>query len=82
MTAPVVLAAVGEGSQGVADDAAGPLDLGVGVLVVSRADDEARPCRRAAAPLGINQTITLMCIRSGCAKRTAMSESSETTRNG
>jgi hypothetical protein len=31
---PVVLAAVGEGAQGVADDAVGALDLGVGVLAV------------------------------------------------
>ena len=37
-----VLAAVGVGAQSVADDAAGPLRLGVGALVVGRADDEAQ----------------------------------------
>jgi hypothetical protein len=39
---PVVLASVGEGAQRVTDDAVGPLHLSVGVLVVRRADDEAR----------------------------------------
>ena len=42
MPVPVVLAAVGVGAQRVADDAVGPLHLGVGVLVVGRADDQAR----------------------------------------
>ncbi len=42
VTVPVVRAAVGEGAQSVADDAVGALHLGVGVLVVRRADDEAR----------------------------------------
>ena len=42
VTVPVVLAAVGVRAQRVADDAVGPLHLGVGVLVVGRADDEAR----------------------------------------
>jgi hypothetical protein len=41
---PVVLAPVGVGAQRIANDsdAVGPLHLGVGVLVVPRADDEAR----------------------------------------
>ena len=38
MSVPVVLAPIGEGTQRVADDAVGPLDLGAGVLVVRRAD--------------------------------------------
>ena len=42
MTVPVVLAAVGVGAQRVADDVVGPLHVGVGVLAVGRADDEAR----------------------------------------
>ena len=42
MTVPVVLAAVCVGAQRVADEADGPLHLGVGGLVVCRADDEAR----------------------------------------
>ena len=42
MTVPIVLAAVGVGAQRVADDAVSALDLGVGVLVVRRADNEAR----------------------------------------
>ena len=39
---PVVFAAVGEGAQCVADDTVGALHLRVGVLVIRRADDEAR----------------------------------------
>ena len=39
---PVVLAAIGEGPQRVTQHAIDPLGLGVGVLVVSRADEEAR----------------------------------------
>ena len=42
MTVPVVLAAVGVVAQRVADDVVGPLHHGVGVLVVVKADDEAR----------------------------------------
>ena len=38
---PVVLAAVGIRSQRVADNSFGPLHLGVGILVVRRADGEA-----------------------------------------
>ncbi len=47
LSVPVVLAPVREGAQRVPDDAVGALDLGVGVLVVRRADDEAgAPWRR------------------------------------
>ena len=42
VTAPVVFAAVGVGAQRVADDAVGAFRLGVGVLVVLRANDEGR----------------------------------------
>ena len=41
VTVPAVLASVGAGAQRVADDAVGTLHLGVGVLVVGRADDTA-----------------------------------------
>ncbi len=41
LSVPVVLAPIREGAQCVADDAVGALDLGVGVLVVRRADDQA-----------------------------------------
>jgi hypothetical protein len=37
---PVILASVGVGAQRIAGDAVGPLHLGVGVLVVRRAEDE------------------------------------------
>ena len=39
---PVVLAPIGVCAQRITDDAIGPLHLGVGVLVVRRADDETR----------------------------------------
>ena len=42
MTVPVVLAAVVVGAQHVAHDSAGTLPLGVGVLVVGQADEEAQ----------------------------------------
>ena len=42
VAAPGVLAAAGVGSKRVANDAVGPLHLGVGVLAVGRADEEAR----------------------------------------
>ncbi len=38
---PGVLASFDRGAQRIAVDAVGPLQLGVGVLVVGRADDEA-----------------------------------------
>ena len=42
VTVPVVVAFVGVGALRAADDAVSALDLGVGVLVVCRADGEAR----------------------------------------
>ena len=61
-TVPAVLAAVGAGAQRVADDAVGPLRLGVGVPVVRRADDQARAhaldqgAEHVAGELGVVQS--------------------------
>ena len=73
-----MLTSVDVGAQRVADDAGGPLHLGVGVLVVGRADDEAQPMRKANYASLV--TLALWSTKSASGKPAQGTEDSEPAR--